>query len=99
MDLPPYLADTPEGAVLRVRVQPRASRTEFAGRHGDLVRLRVQAPPVEGAANEACTRFLAKFFGLARSRVRLRAGARGREKAFLLAGLSAAEVRRRLPES
>ncbi|MCZ6858630.1 MAG: DUF167 family protein, partial [Gemmatimonadetes bacterium] len=43
-------------------VQPRASKTEVAGRHGDAIKIRVKAPPVDGAANEEVIRFLAKRF-------------------------------------
>ena len=48
--------------VLEVRVQPRASRSEFAGLHGDRVRVRLQAPPVDGRANAALVEFLAAAF-------------------------------------
>ena len=47
-----------------MRVQPRASRTELVGRHGDALKIRVAAPPVAGAANEALVRFLAERLGV-----------------------------------
>ena len=66
--------------VLEVRVQPRASRSEFAGLHGDRVRVRLQAPPVDGRANAALIEFLAAAFGVPRARVSIEHGLAGRDK-------------------
>ncbi|MBK6452264.1 MAG: DUF167 domain-containing protein [Proteobacteria bacterium] len=66
--------------VLDVRVQPRASRTEFAGRLGDRLKIRLNAPPVDGRANTALLAFIAAACGLPRSRVSLDAGQTGRDK-------------------
>ena len=65
---------TPTGVRLRVRVQPRASRTELVGLHGGALKVRLAAAPVEGAANDALLRFLAERLELPRSAVRLEAG-------------------------
>ena len=66
--------------VLEVRVQPRASRSEFAGLHGDRVRVRLQAPPVDGRANAALVEFLAEAFDVPRARVSIEHGLAGRDK-------------------
>jgi len=66
--------------VLEVRVQPRASRSEFAGLHGDRVRVRLQAPPVDGRANVALVDFLAAAFDVPRARVSIEHGLTGRDK-------------------
>ena len=87
---------TADGIRLRIRVQPRASRTELAGRHGDALKVRLTAPPVDGAANEALLRFLADRLGVARSAVRLAAGASGRAKVVAVDGVSAEAARARL---
>ena len=65
---------------LEVRVQPRAARTEIAGAHGGALRVRLQAPPVDGAANEALVAFLAEELGVGRRHVRIVAGAASRTK-------------------
>ncbi|HEY7489662.1 MAG TPA: DUF167 domain-containing protein [Candidatus Tectomicrobia bacterium] len=83
---------TASGVLLRVRVQPRASVERLEGVHGDQLRLRVTAPPVEGAANTACIALLAKVLGVRRSQVRLQAGEKSRDKVFHIAGLTSAEV-------
>ncbi len=79
-----------------MRVQPRASRTEVAGRHGSELRIRLTAPPVDGAANEALIRFLAEALGLARSEMLLVSGAGSRSKVVSARGLTPAEVAERL---
>jgi len=71
---------------VRIRVQPRASRTEIAGEYAGALRVRVAAPPVDGEANAELTRWLAKILGVARSRVRIVAGETGRNKLIEIGG-------------
>jgi len=73
---------------LKLRVQPRASRTELAGLHGDEIRMRIAAPPVDGAANEALVRFLAERLGVARFAIRVTSGAGSRSKTVIVSGVS-----------
>jgi len=76
-----------QGTVVRIRLQARASRAQIMEEAGGRLRLRVPAPPVEGAANEAAARLLAKRLGVPRSRVLLLRGHRSREKDFLVQGI------------
>ena len=76
--------------VLEVRVQPRASRSEIAGRHGERLRIRLQAPPVDGRANAALVEFVAATFGVPRARVTIEQGLTGRDKRVRIAGAPAA---------
>ena len=69
-----------EDLLLRVHAQPRASRDEIAGVHGDALKIRVAAPPVDGEANAALCRFLGKLFGVAKSAVSVERGDTGRAK-------------------
>jgi uncharacterized protein (TIGR00251 family) len=80
------------GVLFDVRVQPRASRTEVAGTHGDAIKIRLAAPPVEGAANAELVAFLAKQLGVPRSAVRIVKGERGRNKVVEIEGISRADV-------
>lgn len=66
--------------VIEVRVQPRASRSEVAGLHGERLRIRLHAPPVDGRANAALVEFLAGLLGVSRARVILEHGLTGRDK-------------------
>jgi len=75
--------------VLDVRVQPRASRSELAGRHGERLRIRLQAPPVDGKANAALVEFVADLFGIPRARVTIEHGLSGRDKRLRLQGAPA----------
>lgn len=68
--------------LLRVRVTPRAARDEVVGWDGDLLHVRVSAPPTEGRANEACRELLARALGVAKSQLQLVHGAHHREKVF-----------------
>lgn len=86
--LPPYLNVTPEGILFKLRVQPGAKKTDWAGLYGQELKLMVQSPPVEGAANQGCLTFLAQCFGVKRSGVVLLKGAKSRSKVFLIKGLT-----------
>lgn len=79
---------------LRVRVQPRASRDAIAGERGGALLVRLTAPPVEGAANQALSRLLGKALGLPPSAVEVLRGATGRDKLLRIAGASAGDLRR-----
>lgn len=83
-------------ARVTVRVQPRASRTEVVGEHGDAIRIRIAAPPVDGAANRELLSFLARQVGVAQSAVRLAGGGSGRTKIVEIDDVDAADVRRAL---
>ena len=84
------------GARLQLRVQPRASRDEIAGISGGAIRVRLMAPPVDGAANDALLRLLAARLDLPRSALTLVSGHTGRTKVVAVDGVSAEEVGRRL---
>ncbi len=69
-----------DALLLAVYVQPRASRDEIAGLHGEALRIRIAAPPVDGEANAALCRFLADRFGVPKSAVSVESGESGRRK-------------------
>jgi uncharacterized protein len=83
-------------ARIAVRLQPRASRDEIAGSRAGVVNVRVTAPPVDGKANEALCRLLAKRAGVAPSRVSIIRGQTTREKLVEVEGIEDAELRGRL---
>ena len=88
----PAMRTTETGVLIRVRVQPRASRDGLDGLQGDQLRIRLTAPPVEGAANAACIALLAKTLGIRRSQVHIQAGEKSRDKLVHIAGLTLGEV-------
>jgi uncharacterized protein (TIGR00251 family) len=77
-----------------VQVQPRASRSEVTGLHGEALRVRLQAPPVDGAANEALVAFLAESLGARRRDVRLVAGMTSRAKVVEVLGVPRSQIER-----
>jgi uncharacterized protein (TIGR00251 family) len=75
-----------------IYVQPRASRTMLAGTHDGCVKIRLAAPPVDGAANAALLEFVAQRLGIAKSSVRIVAGQSSRRKVVEIEGISRAAV-------
>lgn len=84
---------TPTGVCLELHVQPGASRTEVAGLHGDRLKLRIAAPPVEGKANDAVIEWIAGRCGVPRARVRIMRGAGSRRKSVEIEGVTVEAVR------
>jgi uncharacterized protein len=87
-DVEVALSEHPDGVTVALRIVPRAPRTELVGRHGRALKLKVHAPPVDGAANEAVRRELADRLGLRPAEVELLQGERSRDKVVLLRGLT-----------
>jgi uncharacterized protein len=85
-----------EAGTVRVRLQPRASRDEIAGAREGALLVRLTAPPVEGRANQALCRLLARRLRVAPSRVAVVRGAKSRDKVVRVEGVSSAEVARAL---
>ena len=88
--------DTTDGAILTVHLQPKASTTECVGIHGDAIKIRVAAPPVDGAANDELIRFLARRLSIPSTSVQILSGASGRHKRVLVKGAAAKSVMTRL---
>ena len=86
-------------ATLSVHVQPRASRNAVAGWTGEALKIRLTAPPVEGAANAACLAFLADLLDLPQSQLEILTGAHSRHKLIHISGLNQEEVYARLKVS
>lgn len=71
---------------LTLHIQPGAKKTEFAGLHGDALKIRLAAPPVDGKANEALVKFLAEALHLPKSAVTLKSGQTSRRKVLEVIG-------------
>jgi uncharacterized protein (TIGR00251 family) len=70
--------------ILDLHVQPGASRTEFAGRHGDRIKLRLAARAIDGRANEALIEFLAEYYNVPKRNVRIASGLKSRQKRVVI---------------
>ena len=78
------MREHPEGMVFKVFVQPRSSKNKIVGAHGDALKLKVTAPPVAGAANKMCLKFLAKSLSLSHSLLEIITGHNSRTKQILV---------------
>ena len=74
--------------ILELHVQPGASRTEFAGRHGERIKLRLAARALDGKANAALVEFLAAYYGVPKRNVRIEAGLKSRRKRVVIEGVA-----------
>ncbi len=92
----PFVHETKDGTVLSVHIQPNASRTECVGLHGEALKIRVAAPPVDGSANEEVIRFLARTLTIPVSAVSIESGLSGRRKRILLKGVTSDSAASRL---
>jgi hypothetical protein len=88
------ITPTSGGVEIDVRLIPRSGRTELAGSRGGRLLVRVSAPPVEGAANEALIALMAKVLEVPKRAIRIVAGERSRQKRIAVAGIAAEDARR-----
>ncbi len=88
--------ETETGVVFRIRVVPRASRSEPAGFRNDALKLRITAPPVEGKANEEYIRLIAEILGVKRSQVSILSGHASRTKTVAVDGVKGGEITARI---
>jgi uncharacterized protein (TIGR00251 family) len=91
------VSESPAGVTFSVRIHPRARKTAITGELGDALKLSLTAPPVEGKANAACIEFFANLLKVPRSSVTIAAGHASRNKRIAVAGLTAQQLRDRLP--
>nr|HID57995.1 YggU family protein [Desulfobacterales bacterium] len=79
-----FIQETPEGVILKAVILPRSSKNELVGVKGDALKIRLTAPPVEGAANKMCIRFLAEILKVAKSKIEIVSGKGSRTKKILV---------------
>ena len=96
MPAPTFLREQADGVLLSVKLQPRASKNEIAPPLGDELKIKVTAPPVDAAANEALIELLAEKLGCARGRIELVRGHKSRHKTLKLHGFTPEEVMKNL---
>ena len=100
MTEPPIsIRETATGAVFKIRVVPRASHSGVAGIQGDALKLRLNAPPVDGKANDECIRLLAEILGVKKTQVTIIAGHTARTKTIAVEGIRAGALAALLPRS
>ncbi len=88
--------DTPEGLIFNVRIVPRSDRDEVVGVHGKSLKIRINAPPVDGKANDRLVRFLSAQLDIPVSGIQIIRGLTSREKQLLVVGVQSEEFWKRL---
>ncbi|MEX0700908.1 MAG: DUF167 domain-containing protein [Planctomycetales bacterium] len=94
--MPIPLVPSAGGVLLPVQAQPRAKRNAVVGVHGGRLKVAVTQPPEKGKANDAIVEALADALGLKRSRITLHGGASSSRKTFLISGVAADDLQRRI---
>ncbi|CAN2041553.1 conserved hypothetical protein [Candidatus Magnetomoraceae bacterium gMMP-15] len=82
------IKETPNGIVFKIFVQPRSSKNMIVGLYGDSIKIKLTAPPVDGAANKMCVKFLAKILGMSKSSIKIISGFSSRTKQVLITDFS-----------
>lgn len=90
------IRETKNGMSFDIHVNPHASKAEITGIAEGMLKVKVTAPPVEGAANEACVALLSKKLGLRKSQMTISAGAKGRKKTILVSEISKTELEQKI---
>jgi len=79
-----WIKEIAQGILFKIVVQPRASDNKIIGLHGDALKIKLTAPPVDGAANKMVVAYLSKCLNVPKSRIEIKAGHTGRQKQILL---------------
>ncbi len=91
-----YLVQVPDGVILHLKVLPRSSRNQLAGSHNGELKLKLTAPPVDGAANRCCCEYLAKLLRVPAGSIDIIAGTSSRHKKVLIRDIGSTDVLNRL---
>jgi hypothetical protein len=87
-----WLRSDGDGVILDLHIQPGAKKTEVVGRHGDALKIRLAAPPVDGKANAALIAYIAAKVGAGRTAVEVISGQTSRAKRLRVTGIAPADV-------
>jgi len=93
---PSYINERPDGIYLSVKLQPRASKSEIDGPIGDELKIKVTAPPVDAAANQALVELLSHTLGCSKGAVKIIRGQTSRHKTILISGVNVQTVMEKL---
>jgi hypothetical protein len=94
-----WITEKPEGVVITIFVQPRASKNMIAGLHGDALKIKLTAPPVDNAANKMCVQFLAKCLDISKSSLEIISGQTSRTKQILVRDANGGKILKEKIES
>jgi uncharacterized protein (TIGR00251 family) len=84
--------------VIKIKVQPRASKSRIVGVLGDALKVTLTAPPVDGAANAACIEFFSRLMDLPKNRIEIISGQTGRTKLLKIFGIKSADLKEKIED-
>ncbi|MEI6563611.1 MAG: DUF167 domain-containing protein [bacterium] len=87
-----WITECKSDVIIRVHATPRASKSQIQGQHGDALKIRLQAPPVDGKANDALIEFLSETLGIPQRQITLLSGQTSRQKRVAIQGVTARQV-------
>jgi len=87
-----------DGVVIKIKVQPRASKNRIAGMLGDALKVTLTAPPVDGAANAACIEYFSSIMNLPKNRLEIISGQTGRTKLLKIFGIKIADLKEKIED-
>ncbi len=82
------ITETDGDLILSVRIVPRAAKSEIVGEHGGALKIRIAAPPIDGAANAELVKILSKTFGVSKSRIEILSGQTSKTKQIKICGIN-----------
>jgi len=97
--MPLEIRDYKNGTQFSAIIQPRASRNKICGPQEKYLKIRLTSPPVDGAANKMCIKFLAKILSVSSSQITIVSGQQGRKKTIRIEGMDASEFFKKIPSS
>lgn len=92
------IQEHPDGVVLKIKVQPRASRNKISGVIGDALKVVLTAPPVDGEANDACIDFFSDILGVPKKSIQILSGHTSRTKLIKVYGLTKSDILEKVGE-
>jgi len=90
-----WINQSDDGVIIAVHAVPRAAQDAVQGLHGDTLKIRLHAPPVDGKANEALISFLSKRLNIPKNNITLKSGLNQRRKIISISGISKSEIEKR----
>ena len=93
-----FLRESKKGLTFDIQVIPHASRSELVSVKDGVLKIKVTSPPVEGAANDACIKLLAKELGLKKSQMEISSGAKSRKKTVMIKDISKEELQTKISD-
>jgi uncharacterized protein (TIGR00251 family) len=89
-----FIKETKDGILLKIHAHPGSKKNEICGLHGDSLKIKIKAPPVDGEANKSCGEFLSDILNIPQANIIIKSGVTSRNKTFLIKGITREEAQK-----